>query len=87
MRDGRSIDTSMAFTPTAGLVMSTRSGDLAPGVAPYLARTEQLTISQFYEMVNRKSGLLGVSETSSDMRDLLTAEAHDARAARAAVHG
>ncbi len=80
---GRSIDTSMAFTPTAGLVMSTRSGDLDPGVAPYLARTEQLTISQFYEMVNRKSGLLGVSETSSDMRDLLTAEAHDARAAEA----
>jgi acetate kinase len=81
--DGRSIDTSMAFTPTAGLVMSTRSGDLDPGVAPYLARTEQLTINQFYEMVNRKSGLLGVSETSSDMRDLLTAEAHDARAAEA----
>jgi acetate kinase len=81
--NGRSIDTSMAFTPTAGLVMSTRSGDLDPGVAPYLARTEQLTITQFYEMVNRKSGLLGVSETSSDMRDLLTAEAHDARAAEA----
>jgi acetate kinase len=81
--DGRSIDTSMAFTPTAGLVMSTRSGDLDPGVAPYLARTEQLTISQFYEMVNRRSGLLGVSETSSDMRDLLSAEAHDLRAAEA----
>ena len=71
VRDGKSIDTSMGFTPTAGLVMSTRSGDLDPGLAPYLARTEQMTTKQFYEMVNHESGLLGVSETSSDMRDLL----------------
>ena len=74
VRDGKSIDTSMGFTPTAGLVMSTRSGDLDPGLAPYLARTEQMTTKQFYEMVNHKSGLLGVSETSSDMRDLLDHE-------------
>jgi acetate kinase len=73
----------MGFTPTAGLVMSTRSGDLDPGLAPYLARTEQTTTKQFYEMVNHKSGMLGVSETSSDMRDLLAAEAHDTRAAEA----
>ena len=72
--DGKSIDTSMCFTPTAGLVMSTRTGDLDPGLAPYLARTEQMTTKQFYEMVNHKSGLLGVSETSSDMRDLLDHE-------------
>ena len=83
VRDGKSIDTSMGFTPTAGLVMSTRSGDLDPGLAPYLARTEHMTIKQFYEMVNHKSGLLGVSETSSDMRDLLAQEAHDIRAAEA----
>jgi len=83
VRDGKSIDTSMGFTPTAGLVMSTRSGDLDPGVAPYLARTEQIDTSQFYEMVNHKSGLLGVSETSSDMRDLLAQEPHDVRAAEA----
>jgi acetate kinase len=83
VRDGRSIDTSMSFTPTAGLVMSTRSGDLDPGLAPYLARTEQITTKQFYEMVNHKSGLLGVSETSSDMRDLLAQEDHDIRAAEA----
>ena len=57
--DGKSIDTSMAFTPTAGLMMSTRTGDLDPGVAAYLARTEQMTTEQFYEMVNHKSGLLG----------------------------
>jgi acetate kinase len=81
--DGKSIDTSMGFTPTAGLVMSTRTGDLDPGVAPYLARTEQMTSEQFYEMANHKSGLLGVSETSSDMRDLLAHEANDARAAEA----
>jgi acetate kinase len=83
VRDGQSIDTSMSFTPTAGLVMSTRSGDLDPGLAPYLARTERMTTKQLYEMVNHESGLLGVSETSSDMRDLLVREEHDMRAAEA----
>ena len=83
VRDGKSIDTSMCFTPTAGLVMSTRSGDLDPGLAPYLARTEQMTTSQFYKMVNHESGLLGVSETSSDMRDLCASETSDVRAAEA----
>jgi acetate kinase len=73
----------MSFTPTAGLVMSTRSGDLDPGLAPYLARTERMTTKQIYEMVNHESGLLGVSETSSDMRDLLAQETHDIRAAEA----
>src|SRR5271154_1679536 len=81
VRDGKSIDTSMSFTPTAGLVMSTRSGDLDPGLAPYLARTEKMTTQQFYKMVNHESGLLGVSETSSDMRDLLDYEKSDVRAA------
>jgi len=83
VHEGKSMDTSMGFTPTAGLVMSTRSGDLDPGLAPYLARTEQMTTKQFYEMVNHKSGLLGVSETSSDMRDLLAHEAGDVRATEA----
>jgi len=83
VRNGQSIDTSMGFTPTAGLVMSTRSGDLDPGLAPYLARTEQITAKQFYEMVNHESGLLGVSETSADMRDLLARESNDVRAAEA----
>ena len=83
VRDGESIDTSMGFTPTAGLMMSTRSGDLDPGLAPYLARAEQIAAKEFYEMVNQQSGLLGVSETSSDMRDLLAAEAADVRAAEA----
>ncbi len=83
VRAGQSMDTSMGFTPTAGLVMSTRTGDLDPGLAPYLARTERMTTQQFYEMVNHQSGLLGVSETSSDMRDLLDHEPQDARAAEA----
>ena len=83
VRDGVSIDTSMGFTPTAGLVMGSRSGDLDPGLAPYLARTEQMTAAQFFQMASHESGLLGVSETSSDMRDLLAREAGDIRAAEA----
>jgi acetate kinase len=85
VRDGKSIDTSMGFTPTAGLVMSTRSGDLDPGVAPYLARTEKITSQKFYEMASHKAGLLGISETSSDMRDLLGHEKTDVRAAEAVM--
>jgi acetate kinase len=83
VRDGKSIDTSMGFTPTAGLVMSTRTGDLDPGIAPYLARTEQMTTQQFYGMANHESGLLGVSEISSDMQDLLKQEDSDVRAEEA----
>ena len=83
VQNGKGIDTSMCFTPTAGLVMSTRSGDLDPGIAPYLARTEKMSSGAFYEMVSHKSGLLGVSGTSSDMRDLLARESSDVRAAEA----
>ena len=83
VRDGKSVDTSMSFTPTAGVPMSTRSGDIDPGLVWYLARTEEMSAKQFNEMVNFQSGLLGVSETSSDMRDLLESETHDVRAAEA----
>jgi acetate kinase len=83
VRDGRGIDTSMGFTPAAGLVMGRRSGDLDPGLVGYLARTEGMSAEQIHELVNHQSGLLGVSETSSDMRQLLAAEAHDPRAADA----
>ncbi len=83
VRDGKSVDTSMAFTPTAGLVMSTRSGDLDPGLVSYLARTENMTAPQFDRMVNHESGLLGVSETSSDMKELLDHEGKDVQAAEA----
>jgi len=83
LHHGRSIDTSMGFTPAAGMPMGTRSGDLDPGLLCYLARTEGMTTGQFTDMIHFKSGLLGVSETSSDMRDLLAAEDHDPRAAEA----
>ncbi|MEQ8667633.1 MAG: acetate/propionate family kinase [Pirellulales bacterium] len=83
VRNGKSVDTSMSFTPTAGVPMSTRSGDLDPGLVWYLARTENMNAQQFNEMVNSQSGLLGISETSSDMRDLLEHESQDVRAAEA----
>jgi acetate kinase len=80
---GKSIDTSMGFTPAAGLVMSTRSGDLDPGLLAFLARSERMTPAQFDRMVNHESGLLGVSATSSDVRDLFARETKDVRAAEA----
>ena len=83
VRQGKSVDTTMAFTPAAGVPMSTRSGDLDPGLAWYLARSENINAEQFNHMVNHESGLLGVSETSSDMRNLLASEAADVRAAEA----
>jgi acetate kinase len=83
VRGGKSFDTTMGFTPAAGLPMSTRSGDLDPGIVAYLANTENMTVEQFHEMVNSRSGLLGVSETSSDVRDLLAREQNDPRAAEA----
>lgn len=83
VRDGKSVDTSMGFTPAAGLVMGSRSGDLDPGLLSFLSRNDQITVAQFEQMVNHESGLLGVSEISSDMRDLLACEAKDVRAAEA----
>jgi acetate kinase len=83
VRDGRCVDTSMGFTPASGVPMSTRSGDLDPGLVWYLAQTAQMTAAQFHHMVNHQSGLLGVSETSSDLRDLLVREADDVRSAEA----
>jgi acetate kinase len=75
VRGGRSIDTGMAFTPSVGLPMGTRTGDLDPGVAWYLMQSENLTPEQFNRLINPESGLLGVSETSSDMGDLIRNEA------------
>ena len=83
VNNGRSFDTSMGFTPASGVPMGARSGDLDPGLVDYLLATEKMTTGEFNKMVNTQSGLLGISETSSDMRDLLACEAQDIRAAEA----
>ncbi len=83
VKDGRSMDTSMGFTPTSGLPMGTRTGDLDPGVAWYLMETETLNAKQFNHLINHESGLLGISETSSDMRELIKTQSTDTRAAEA----
>jgi acetate kinase len=83
IRNGQPLDTSMGFTPLEGLVMGTRSGDLDPGVVTYLAEKEGMTPDGVDELLNRQSGLLGISGRSGDMRDLLTAEGSDPKAALA----
>ena len=83
VKAGKSIDTSMGFTPAGGLMMGTRPGDLDPGVAWYMMKSENLTPEQFNNLINHESGLLGVSGTSADMRDLLILEKDDVRAAEA----
>ncbi len=80
VKDGKSIDTSMGFTPTSGLPMGTRTGDLDPGVALYLMQAENLTPKQFSNIINHESGLLGISATNSDMRELMKIEDTDGRA-------
>jgi acetate kinase len=82
VKDGKCIDTSMGFTPAGGIVMSTRSGDLDPGVAWYLMQ-KGMNAKEFNDVINHKSGLLGISETTSDMQDLLKSEKEDERAAEA----
>src|SRR5205085_11789008 len=83
VRGGRSLDTTMGFTPASGLVMGTRSGDLDPGLVAFLAHAEGMTPGRFHRMANQESGLLGVSETSADLRDLLARRESDVRAAEA----
>ena len=83
VRSGQCIDTSMGFTPASGLVMGSRAGDLDPGLPAYFARTEGMTSEQFDHMVNHEAGLIGVSETSSDMHELIGLEKNDPRAADA----
>lgn len=83
VRDGVPRDTTMSFTPAAGLVMGTRTGDIDPGVLIHLARTEGLDADGLERLVFRESGLRGVSGGASDMRDLLARRATDRAAARA----
>jgi acetate kinase len=83
IRDGRPVDTTMAFTPTAGLVMATRPGDLDPGLLLYLMRADRLSADEADALINHRCGLIGVSETTADMRDLIARRATDVRAAEA----
>ena len=80
---GRPVDTTMGFTPASGLVMGTRTGDIDPGLVRFLVEAGGLTVESFHAMVNHESGLLGVSETSPDLRDLLARQGEDVRAAEA----
>jgi acetate kinase len=70
IENGKSIDTSMGFTPVDGLIMGTRTGEIDPGVLLYLADKEELSVSGVNNMINKKSGVAGISQLSSDMRDL-----------------
>ena len=83
VRDGVSMDTTMGFTPTGGIMMGTRSGDLDPGVLVHLLEAHGTSPAALNRLVNHEAGLLGVSGLSADMRDLLGKEANDARAADA----
>ncbi len=83
VKDGKSIDTSMGFTPLEGLVMGTRSGDVDPGLLLYLLQEKKMSAKEMSTMLNKESGLLGVSGTSGDMRNLLAKMEQDSRAAEA----
>lgn len=80
IKEGKSIDTSMGFTPTGGILMSSRTGDLDPGTLLYIMKSDGLSLEMMSHLVNHESGLLGVSETTSDMHDLLEHETTDERA-------
>ena len=71
VKNGKAVDTSMGFTPLEGLVMGTRSGDLDPAIIPYIMEKENIDVNAVMETLNKKSGLLGVSELSNDMRELM----------------
>lgn len=83
VRDGAPVDTTMAFTPAAGLVMGTRSGDLDPGVIVHLLREHGMDADAVDRLVNQQSGLLGISGATADMRELLRTRGTDPAAARA----
>ena len=73
IKDGKCVDTSMGFTPLAGIMMGTRSGDIDPSIIPFVMEKEGKNASEIVEDLNKQSGVLGLSELCSDMRDLVTA--------------
>ena len=80
MVNGKPIDTTMSFTPTSGIPMSSRSGDIDPSIASYLMSHEGLSVEEYDSVMNHKSGLIGISETTSDMHTLIDRESSDERA-------
>lgn len=80
VRDGKSIDTTMGFTPLDGLMMDTRSGSVDPGILLYVLKQNTVTPENLYEQLYRKSGLLGISGSTSDMRDIIEMSQHNERA-------
>ncbi len=85
IKDGKSVNTSMGFTPLAGLVMGTRSGDVDPNILPFLAEKENMSADDVRQMLNHQSGLLGISGVSNDVRDVLEAEAAGNQRAKLAL--
>ena len=77
IKDGKCVDTSMGFTPLAGIMMGTRSGDVDPSIITYIMEQEGLNAKEVIDILNKKSGLLGLSEISSDMRDIVSAMEND----------
>ncbi|MBO5483744.1 MAG: acetate kinase [Lachnospiraceae bacterium] len=83
--DGKSVDTSMGMTPLEGLVMGTRSGDLDPAIIEFLCNKENMSVSEVLQVLNKKSGVLGISGISNDYRDLIAAETEGNQAAHDAI--
>lgn len=85
IRQGRSVDTSMGLTPLEGLIMGTRSGDVDPGLLAHMTNETGASLDELMSDLNRKSGLLGLSDLSNDMRTLLAAEQDDNAGAKRAI--
>lgn len=85
IRDGKSVDTSMGMTPLEGLIMGTRSGDLDPAIVEFLCKKEGLSVTEVMEILNKKSGVLGISGISNDYRDLVEAAGQGKESARNAL--
>jgi len=80
VKHGRAIDTSMGFTPLEGLMMGTRSGDIDPAIVSYIMKKEDISINEVMELLNKESGLFGISEVSNDMREIIREEKHNKKA-------
>jgi len=85
IKGGKSVDTSMGFTPLAGVVMGTRCGDIDPAIVPFLAKEAEMSVAEIDNLMNKKSGVLGISGVSSDFRDIENAAAEGNKRAELAL--